>query len=162
MRAFHINFNDKGDYPPKKSFLIRTVVIFLSVLITYFLFDSVKVSSFAIACVTALIISLLNAYFKVFLKFSYILSLVLIACIVHMISLGVEGVVVRSFFDACWFSFEVSIIGFLLFIPIRVRAFKKTFTSQNNNNENEQLIESEEFTSYEEVVDEENDDLNKK
>ena len=65
---------------------------------------------------------------------------------------------VESFSNAFWFSIVITIINFLLEIPEKVQRIKKNFSPQNEN----QIKENEEFTSYEEVEDENDEEINNK
>jgi hypothetical protein len=65
---------------------------------------------------------------------------------------------VESFSDAFWFSIVITIINFLLELPNKIQRIKKNLTPQNEN----QIEENEEFTSYEEVEDENNEEINNK
>lgn len=167
MKIYKINLNDDSPSPMKGRFWIKVVIMSISVLIASYLFNFVQISSFTTAIISALVISLLNAFLKPILKLlsaplilmSFgLFQLFINAFIILLTSYLVADFKVESFSDAFWFSIVITIINFLLEIPEKVQRIKKNFTSQNDN----QIKENEEFISYEEVEKENDEELNNK
>jgi putative membrane protein len=167
MKAYKINLNDDSPSPIKGRFWIKVLIMSISVLIASYLFNFVQISSFTTAIISALVISLLNSFLKPILKFlsaplilmSFgLFQLFINAFIILLTSRLVSDFRVESFSDAFWFSIVITIINFLLELPNKIQRIKKNLTPQNEN----QIEENEEFTSYEEVEDENDEEINNK
>lgn len=161
MRVFNINFNNETS-SPKKSFWIRALIAFISTLICLLLFSkSVKIDSIPITIIFAVIIALCNSCCKVFLKISSILASILITFIIAIFADNVNGVVLRSFMSTWGFTIGIYIISFLISITIKVKQVKNTFAQPMNKEQDIEEVE-EGFTAYEEVIEENEEDLNNK
>lgn len=167
MKAYKINLNDDSPSPLKGRFWIKVLIMSISVLITTYLFDFVQINSFTTAIISALVISLLNSFLKPILKLlsaplilmSFgLFQLFINAFIILLTSRLVADFRVESFSDAFWFSIVITIINFLLEIPNKIHRLKTNLKPQNEN----QIKENEEFTSYEEVLEDEEEELNNK
>ena len=167
MKAYKINLNDDSPSPIKGRFWIKVLIMSISVLIASYLFNFVQISSFTTAIISALVISLLNSFLKPILKFlsaplilmSFgLFQLFINAFIILLTSRLVSDFRVESFSDAFWFSIVITIINFLLELPNKIQRIKKNLTPQNKN----QIEENDEFTSYEEVEDENDEEINNK
>lgn len=167
MQAYKINLNDDSPSPIKGRFWIKVLIMSISVLIASYLFNFVQISSFTTAIISALVISLLNVFLKPILKLlsaplilmSFgLFQLFINAFIILLTSRFVSDFRVESFSDAFWFSIVITIINFLLELPNKIQRIKKNLTPQNEN----QIEENEEFTSYEEVEDENDEEINNK
>ena len=167
MKAYKINLNDDSPSPIKGRFWIKVLIMSISVLIASYLFNFVQISSFTTAIISALVISLLNVFLKPILKLlsaplilmSFgLFQLFINAFIILLTSRFVSDFRVESFSDAFWFSIVITIINFLLELPNKIQRIKKNLTPQNEN----QIEENEEFTSYEEVEDENDEEINNK
>ena len=168
MKIYKINLNDDSPSPMKGRFWIKVVIMSISVLIASYLFNFVQISSFTTAIISALVISLLNAFLKPILKLLSaplilmslgLFQLFINAFIILLTSYLVTDFKVESFSDAFWFSIVITIINFLLEIPEKIQRIKSNFNPQNNDN---RIKENEEFTSYEEVEEEDDEELNNK
>ncbi|MEE1322774.1 MAG: phage holin family protein [Bacteroidales bacterium] len=167
MKIYKINLNDDSPSPRKGRFWIKVVIMSISVLIASYLFNLVQISSFTTAIISALVISLLNSFLKPILKLlsaplilmSFgLFQLFINAFIILLTSRFVSDFRVESFSDAFWFSIVITIINFLLELPNKIQRIKKNLTPQNEN----QIEENEEFTSYEEVEEENDEEINNK
>ena len=167
MKIYKINLNDVSPSPKKGRFWIKVVIMSISILIASYLFNFVQISSFITAIISALVISLLNVFLKPILKLlsaplilmSFgLFQLFINAFIILLTSYLITDFKVESFSDAFWFSIVITIINFLLEIPEKVQRIKRNFSPQNEN----QIKENEEFTSYEEVEEDNNEDVNQK
>lgn len=167
MKAYKINLNDDSPSPIKGRFWIKVLIMSISVLIASYLFNFVQISSFTTAIISALVISLLNSFLKPILKLlsaplilmSFgLFQLFINAFIILLTSRLVNDFRVESFSDAFWFSIVITIINFLLELPNKIQRIKKNLTPQNEN----QIEENEEFTSYEEVEEENDEEINNK
>lgn len=167
MKAYKINLNDDSPSPIKGRFWIKVLIMSISVLIASYLFNFVQISSFTTAIISALVISLLNSFLKPILKLlsaplilmSFgLFQLFINAFIILLTSRLVSDFRVESFSDAFWFSIVITIINFLLELPNKIQRIKKNLTPQNEN----QIKENEEFTSYEEVEEENDEEINNK
>ena len=167
MKAYKINLNDDSPSPIKGRFWIKVLIMSISVLIASYLFNFVQISSFTTAIISALVISLLNSFLKPILKLlsaplilmSFgLFQLFINAFIILLTSRFVSDFRVESFSDAFWFSIVITIINFLLELPNKIQRIKKNLTPQNEN----QIEENEEFTSYEEVEEENDEEINNK
>jgi hypothetical protein len=157
MRVFNINFNNDTS-SSKKSFWIRALIVFISTLICLLLFNkSVKIDSIPIAIIFAVIIALCNSCCKFILKISSILASILITFIIAIFADNVKDVELRSFMSTWGFTIGVYIISFLINTAIKIKQVKKTF-SQPMKEENDSNEVEEGFTSYEEVIEEDNDE----
>ncbi len=168
MKIYKINLNDDSPSPMKGRFWIKVVIMSISVLIASYLFNFVQISSFTTAIISALVISLLNAFLKPILKLLSaplilmslgLFQLFINAFIILLTSYLVTDFKVESFSDAFWFSIVITIINFLLEIPEKIQRIKSNFNPQNNDN---RIKENEEFTSYEEIEEEDDEELNNK
>ncbi len=162
MRVFNINFNNDTS-SSKKSFWIRALIVFISTLICLLLFNkSVKIDSIPIAIIFALTIALCNSCCKFILKISSLLATILITFIIAIFADNVKDVELRSFMSTWGFTIGVYIISFLINTAIKVKQVKNTFSQPMKEESDFEEIE-EGFTSYEEVVEEvDEEDLNNK
>ncbi len=162
MRVFNINFNNDTS-SSKKSFWIRSLIVFISTLICLLLFNkSVKIDSIPIAIIFALTIALCNSCCKFILKISSLLATILITFIIAIFADNVKEVELRSFISTWSFTIGVYIISFLINTAIKVKQVKNTFSQPSKEESDFEEIE-EGFTSYEEVIEEvDEEDLNNK
>jgi hypothetical protein len=156
MRVFNINF-DNNTSTTKKSFWFRTLFAFIAVLICLLLFNSVKIDSIPTSIAFATFIALCNSCCKFVLKISSVLASILITFIIAIFADNIEGVELKSFISTWSFTIGVYVISFLISIPVKVKKITNIF-SQPMKNEDEIEEVEEGFTSYEEVIEEDNDE----
>ena len=137
MKGIRINLSSGSPSPLKKGFWTRTLVMALAIFIASLLFKFVDVSSIFSAVAAALVISL------------GLFQLVINAVIVLLASHLVKGFHVDGLLDAMLFSIVVTLIGFLLDLPQRVKRIKDTLTFGEKEEEDGKEV----FTDYEEVED---------
>lgn len=161
----HVEFsNVNKNKPTKYSFITKTIVMTLAVLIASYIMDGVKVDNVFVAILAAVVISLLNNFIRpilivLTLPFT-ILSmglflLVINALIIIMASKIVPDFYVDGFATALIFSLMITLLNYLLDILSKMVNKKKydennTF-SHNADNGNEH------FDDYEDVTDQDED-----
>lgn len=159
MKGIRINLSSGSPSPLKKGFWTRTLVMALAIFIASWLFEFFDVTSIFSAVAAALVISLLNAFLKpvlmlisapLILMSLGLFQLVINAVIVLLASHLVKGFHVNGLLDAVLFSIVVTLIGFLLDLPQRVKRIKDTLTFGEKEEEDGKEV----FTDYEEVEDE--------
>jgi putative membrane protein len=156
MKGFKINFNGSNFSLTSARFWTKILVMTIAIFLTSYMFSIAKVSNPLSALGAAIVISLLNAFLRPILTLvsmplimaSFgLFFLVINAFIVLLTSAIIPGFDVKGFWDAMLFSIIVTLISYLLELPIKRRGYRKTL---------EEDKEKEEFTSYEDVTDEEN------
>lgn len=159
MKGIRINISSGSPSPWKKGFWTKTLVMALAIFIASWLFKFFDLTSIFSAVAAALVISLLNAFLKpvlmlisapLILMSLGLFQLVINAVIVLLASHLVKGFHVDGFLDAVLFSIVVTLIGFLLDLPQRVKRIKDSISFE----EKEEADDKEGFTDYEEVEDE--------
>ena len=133
----HVEFsNVNKNKPTKYSFITKTIVMTLAVLIASYIMDGVKVDNVFVAILAAVVISLLNNFIRpilivLTLPFT-ILSmglflLVINALIIIMASKIVPDFYVDGFGTALIFSLMITLLNYLLDIPSKM-VNKKSMT----------------------------------
>ena len=131
----HVEFsNVNKNKPTKYSFITKTIVMTLAVLIASYIMDGVKVDNVFVAILAAVVISLLNNFIRpilivLTLPFT-ILSmglflLVINALIIIMASKIVPDFYVDGFGTALIFSLMITLLNYLLDIPSKMVNKKK-------------------------------------
>lgn len=156
MKVFKINLGSDNPSPLSGRFWTKALVMALAIFICSLLFKFADVSSPLAAVVAALVISLLNAFLKplltlisaplILMSFG-LFQLVINAIIVLLTSYLVEGFHVGGLLDAVLFSIVVTLISFLLDLPIKIKRMKDALFPERDNEKEEE----EEFTPYEEM-----------
>lgn len=165
MGTVKINLSGDNPSPLSGRFWTKTLVMALAIFIASLLFKFVDVSSPFAAVVAAVVLSLLNAFLRplltlfsaplILMSFG-LFRLIINAILVLLTSSMVRGFEVGGLWNAILFSIVVTFISFLLDLPARIRKMKESIMP---NGEPERKKE-EEFTSYEEVEDEDSDERN--
>lgn len=156
MKVFKINLGSDNPSPLSGRFWTKALVMALAIFICSLLFKFVDVSSPLAAVVAALVISLLNAFLKplltlistplILMSFG-LFQLIINAVIVLLTSHLVKGFHVGGLLDAVLFSIVVTLISFLLDLPIKIKRMKDALFPERDNEKEEE----EEFTPYEEM-----------
>ena len=150
------------------SFLAKIIVLTLAVLIAGYLLPGVRIESVASAILASVVIALLNIYLRPilvvltlpFTVFSMGFFLLFInAFIIHLTSLIIKGVEIKSFGWALLFSIVITIISSLL------EVFAKLIDRRYGNGENETEgtfnRREQHFDDYEDITDIEQEDESK-
>ncbi len=142
----------------------KVLIMSLSIIITTYIFNLAEISSPISAIFAAIVISVLNAFIKPMLVlFSLplmVLSLGLFNLIINafivMFTSAILGdrFIVDGFGKAFLFSIVITIIAFLLEMPERVKRIRRQLEDQFDARTGYRR-EEEEFTDYEEVEDDE-------
>lgn len=156
----HIEFsNVNKNKPSKHSFLTKTIVMTLAILIASYILNGVKVDSVFVAILAAVVISLLNNFIRPilivltlpFTIFSMGLFLLVInAVIIIMASKIVPNFHVDGFGTALLFSLMITLLNYFLDIPSKMMNKKKY--DENNSFSNNADNENEHFDDYEDVT----------
>lgn len=165
MGTVKINLSGDNPSPLSRRFWTKVLVMVLAIFIASLLFKFVDVSSPFSAVVAAVVLSLLNAFLRplltlfsaplILMSFG-LFRLVINAILVLLTSSMVRGFEVGGLGDAILFSIVVTFISFLLDLPSRIRKIRESIMP---NCESE-CRKEEEFTSYEEVEDEDSEEKN--
>ncbi|MDR0971987.1 MAG: phage holin family protein [Bacteroidales bacterium] len=163
MPIFKINFSN--DNPPINSarFWIKVLIMSISIIITCYISNTASVDNFFDAVLASVIISLLSCFVKPLLTLLSVplivftfgfFNLVINAIIILMTAYFVKGFDVYGFWNAILFSIIITIISFILDLPLRIQRFKQTtgmdFRNKKFNKDDENRVDD---TDFEDVTD---------
>lgn len=146
-------------------FLAQLIVMTLAVIVASYLLPGVHVNSIQTAILTAISLALLNTFIRPilivltlpFTIFSLGFFLLIINALIIMLAAKmVNNFTVDSFGSAFWFSLMITIINYLLELPNK-KMRKPDYDSQGST---DYQSTEEDFTPYEEVVDDTEEENN--